>query len=200
MHAICHAAWTSPRLSLVRAPPCTKAALGPLLTMHSTLAGVQISANIALLLLSALQHLVPSATTGSRSSTSQNSIPGPSKGDMAAVDTLGDMAAVDTLGDMAAVDTLGDMAAVETLRVLGAEPCQSHALPQLQAPAGPAQHKNAKCRMLQISEESTQAVDMNQLQSPGLMVLDQVLVRLAAPGAPNSPHSTRDGSHSCLCT
>ena len=36
--------------------------------------------------------------------------------------------------------------------------------------------KQKKCRALQISQESTQEVDVYNLQSPGLVLLDQNLV------------------------
>ena len=41
--------------------------------------------------------------------------------------------------------------------------------------------KQKKCRPLQISGESTQAMDVYNLQSPGLVLLDQALVRTCLP-------------------
>ena len=53
---------------------------------------------------------------------------------------------------------------------------QSHMAAQEQPRAHPFKQK--KCRALQISEESAQAVDVYNLQSPGLVLQDLTLVRL----------------------
>ena len=56
------------------------------------------------------------------------------------------------------------------------QPSQSHMAAQ--EPFAAHRSKQKKCRALQLSEESAQEVDVYNLQSPGLVMLDQNLVSL----------------------
>ena len=69
-----------------------------------------------------------------------------------------------------------------------ARPSQSHMAAW--EPFATHRSKLKKCRALQISEESAQEVDVYNLQSPGLVLLDQNLVSMTQQN-PNAA--------SCVC-
>lgn len=68
-----------------------------------------------------------------------------------------------------------------------AQASQSYMAAQEQPRAHP--FKQQKCRALQISEESAQAVDVYNLQSPGLVLQDLTLVSLSQPPQPRHRRS-----------